>query len=98
MATQVVKQLSSTLQTLTGYAKQATDALSKFFGWDTNNQTATAIGSASTEAKSLAKSADKSTDSLKKTEKTAQKLQNSLAGFDELNVLSIDNTDDSNDC
>ena len=97
VATQVVKQLSSALQTLTGYAKQATDALSKFFGWDTNNQTATAIGSASTEAKSLAKSADKSTDSLKKTEKTAQKLQNSLAGFDELNVLSIDNTDDSND-
>lgn len=97
VATQVVKQLSSALQTLTGYAKQATDALSKFFGWDTNNQTATAIGSASTEAKSLAKSADKSTDSLKKTEKTAKKLQNSLAGFDELNVLSIDNTDDSND-
>lgn len=97
VATQVAKQLSSALQTLTGYAKQATDELSKFFGWDTNNQTATAINSASTEAKSLAKSADKSTDSLKKTEKTAKKLQNSLAGFDELNVLSIDNTDDSND-
>lgn len=97
VATQVVKQLSSALQTLTGYAKQATDALSKFFGWDTNNQTATAINSASTEAKSLAKSADKSTDSLKKTEKTAKKLQNSLAGFDELNVLSVDNADDSND-
>lgn len=89
VATQVVKQLSSALQTLTGYAKQATDAMAQFFGWDTS-ATANAISAASDSANSLA-------DSIEDTEKAAKKLQNRLSGFDELNVLSSTSSDDNED-
>lgn len=88
VATQIVKKLTTALQTLTAYAEQASNAVSKFFGWNTGEETANAISSASDSASSLADSADSSTESIEETEKAAKKLQNRLSGFDELNVLS----------
>ncbi len=64
VATQVVKRLSSALATLTEYAKGAVESLSKVFGWDTGNNTASNIKSASDSAKSLTNTADDSSKSL----------------------------------
>lgn len=95
VATQAVKKLTSAMQTLTVYAEQASNAISKFFGWDTGKETANAISSASDNASSLADSANSSTENIKETEKAAKKLQNRLSGFDELNVLSQDDSNSS---
>lgn len=88
VATQVVKRLSSALATLTEYAKGAVESLSKVFGWDTGNNTASNIQSASDSAKSLTDTADDSSKSLDNVQKSSEKAKNSVAGFDKLNVIT----------
>ena len=88
VATQVVKRLSSALAALTEYAKGAVESLSKVFGWDTGNNTASNIKSASDSAKSLTDTADDSSKSLDNVQKSSEKAKRSVAGFDKLNVLS----------
>lgn len=88
VATQVVKRLSSALATLTEYAKGAVESLSKVFGWDTGNNTASNIKSASDSAKSLTDTADDSSKSLDNVKKSSEKAKNSVADFDKLNVIT----------
>lgn len=88
VATQVVKRLSSALATLTEYAKGAVESLSKVFGWDTGNNTASNIKYASDSAKSLTDTADDSSKSLDNVQKSSEKAKNSVAGFDKLNVIT----------
>ena len=95
VATQVVKQLSSALSTLTEYAKGAVESLSQVFGWDTSNNTANNIKSAADSAQSLTDTADDSSKSLDNVQKSSEKAKRSVAGFDKLNILS--NSDSSSD-
>lgn len=95
VATQVVKRLSSALATLTEYAKGAVESLSKVFGWDTGNNTASNIKSASDSAKSLTDTADDSSKSLDNVQKSSEKAKRSVAGFDKLNVLSSSDSSSS---
>ena len=89
VATQAVKHLTSALQTLTGYAQQAVNAMYEVFGWK-KDDTANAITAVSD-------SADSATESIEKTTEANEKLKNSLAGFDKLNVLSQDDSNSSED-
>ena len=90
VATQVVKNLSSVLQKLTEYAKQATNALSKVFGWDFGKDNSNSAVS------DIADSTETLTENLDEADKSAKKLQKNLAGIDKLNVLGKeDTTDDS---
>ena len=95
VATQVVKRLSSALATLTEYAKGAVESPSKVFGWDTGNNTASNIKSASDSAKSLTDTADDSSKSLDNVQKSSEKAKRSVAGFDKLNVLSSSDSSSS---
>lgn len=95
VATQVVKGLSSALSTLTEYAKSAVESLSKVFGWDTGNSTASNIKSASDSAQKLTTKADDSSKSLNKVKDSSEKAKRSVAGFDKLNVLSSTNSSSS---
>lgn len=97
VATQVVKRLSSALATLTEYAKGAVESLSKVFGWDTGNNTASNIKSASDSAKSLTDTADGSSKSLDNVQKSSEKAKRSVAGFDKLNVLSSTDSSSKSD-
>lgn len=97
VATQVVKRLSSALATLTEYAKGAVESLSKVFGWDTGNNTASNIKSASDSAKSLTNTADDSSKSLDNVQKSSEKAKRSVAGFDKLNVLSSTDSSSKSD-
>lgn len=97
VATQVVKRLSSALATLTEYAKGAVESLSKVFGWDTGNNTASNIKSASDSAKSLTDTADDSSKSLDNVQKSSEKAKRSVAGFDKLNVLSSTDSSSKSD-
>lgn len=90
VATQVVKNLSSALQKLTEYAKQATNALSKVFGWDFGKD------NSSSAVSDIADSTETLTENFDEADKSAKKLQKNLAGIDKLNVLSSDDTTDDN--
>lgn len=95
VATQVVKNLSSALQKLTEYAKQATNALSKVFGWDFGKDNSNSAVS------DIADSTETLTENLDEADKSAKKLQKNLAGIDKLNVLGqekeSDNTEQKTD-
>lgn len=95
IATTVVKQLTGALQQLTVYAKTATEALGKLFGIDMSDLD-TSASSTSASMSEVADGADESTDNIKKTTKAAEKLKKTVAGFDQLNILS-DNSDSSDD-
>lgn len=79
VATQAVKALTERLQILTEYAKQAGNAIGEVFGWKKDE--------ASKAMSSVSDSADSATKSINETTKANEKLKNSLAGFDKLNVL-----------
>ncbi|MEE0060339.1 MAG: hypothetical protein UE295_05880, partial [Acutalibacteraceae bacterium] len=81
VATTVVQKLSSALQVLTAHAKTAVDAMYKVFGWKKESGTANALSSVTGDA-------DTATDSIEATTKANEKLKQSLAGFDKLNVMS----------
>ena len=89
VATQIVKNLSSALQTLTEYARQTTNALSKVFGWDLgNDNSAMAISNVADSTEAL-------TENLDEADKSAKKLQKNLAGFDKLNILNSEEQESS---
>lgn len=90
VATNIVKQLSSALETLTQYANNAMSALSEVFGWNLGNSTS------STSVSGIAVGADTATESLEEMEEQAKEVEKRLAGFDKLNVLNEDK-DNSND-
>lgn len=90
VATQVVKNLSSALQKLTEYAKQATNALSKVFGWDFGKDNSNSAVS------DIADNTETLTENLDEADKSAKKFQKNLAGIDKLNVLGKEDTTDDN--
>lgn len=92
-ATAVVKKLTEALQQLTAYAKTAAQALSKLFGWDISDMV-TDTGKAADKINNLTENADNGTESLKKTAKAAEKLKKTVAGFDQLNILSSEDSED----
>lgn len=96
IATAVVKKLTAGLQQLTVYAKTATQALSKLFGWDMSSVSSD-TGAAADSVKNIAESADSGADSLGKTTKAAEKLKKTVAGFDQLNILSAEQETGSSD-
>ncbi len=86
IAVPAVKRLTDSLTFLTEKARSAVNALSKIFGWETDNsETVSANISTSVEEQ------DELTESVKETVKTQKK---SLAGFDEMNILA-DNSEKS---
>lgn len=89
-ATVIVQNLTSAIQTLTEYAKMASNALSEMFGWGGNNAVAASVSSAANSTGALSSSAAESTDNLNKSTKAAEKLKKAVAGFDQLNILSAD--------
>ena len=95
-ATAVVKKLTSALQQLTVYAKSATQEMAKLFGWDMSD-VSSAGAAASDSMSGVSDSADDSTDSIKATTKAAEKLKKTVAGFDQLNILSSEKDDGSED-
>lgn len=96
IATTVVKQLTGALQQLTVYAKTATEALGKLFGIDMSDLD-TSASSISASMNEVADGADESTNNIKKTTKAAEKLKKTVAGFDQLNILSDNSDSDSED-
>lgn len=97
-ATAIVQNLTSAIQTLTEYAKMASNALSEMFGWGGNNAVAASVSSAANYTGALSSSAAESTDNLNKSTKAAEKLKKAVAGFDQLNILSADtDTSESDD-
>lgn len=95
-ATVIVQNLTSAIQTLTEYAKMASNALSEMFGWGGNNAVTASVSSAANSAGALSSSTAESTDNLNKSTKAAEKLKKAVAGFDQLNILSAD-TSESDD-
>ncbi len=89
-ATAIVQNLTSAIQTLTEYAKMASNALSEMFGWGGNNAVTASVSSAANSTGALSSSAAESTDNLNKSTKAAEKLKKAVAGFDQLNILSAD--------
>ena len=89
-ATVIVQNLTSAIQTLTEYAKMASNALSEMFGWGGNNAVTASVSSAANSTGALSSSAAESTDNLNKSTKAAEKLKKAVAGFDQLNILSAD--------
>ena len=97
-ATAIVQNLTSAIQTLTEYAKMASNALSEMFGWGDNNAVTASVSSAANSTGALSSSAAESTDNLNKSTKAAEKLKKAVAGFDQLNILSADtDTSESDD-
>ena len=90
VATAIVQNLTSAIQTLTEYAKMASNALSEMFGWGGNNAVTASVSSAASSAGALSSSTAESTDNLNKSTKAAEKLKKAVAGFDQLNILSAD--------
>lgn len=91
VATQVVKGLSSALQTLTTYAQHAINTMAELFGWELDNSNISTSG-----VDIVAEGADTVTESLEETEEQAKKLEKRLSGFDELNVLDSDEGESDN--
>lgn len=97
-AVTVIKQITSAIQTLTEYAKMASNALGEMFGWSNNNSISTSISSATDSANALSSSTSDTTNNLNDSTKAAEKLKKAVAGFDQLNILSADtDTSESDD-
>lgn len=75
-------------------AQKFKDFTAQVFGYST--ATSNATSSAVSDMSDLASQADSSTSEIEKTSEAAEDLQKSLAGFDELNVMS-DTSDNSSD-
>lgn len=94
-ATTIIQNITSAIQTLTEYAKMASSALGELFGWGSNNTISATVSGAADSAGALSDSTADSTDNLKKSTKAAEKLKKTVAGFDQLNILSS-GTDEGN--
>lgn len=93
-ATAIVKQLTAALQKLTVYAKSATQEMAKLFHWDMSD--ISSAGSAAADSmSSFSDNAGDGTESINATTKAAEKLKKTVAGFDQLNILSSSDDDSS---
>lgn len=90
-ATAGVKKLTSAIQRLTAYAKSATQEMAKLFGWDLS-ETASNISESSGN---MSEKTAESEENLNAAAKAAEKLKKTVAGFDQLNILSADEEDNS---
>lgn len=88
VTTKAVKALTAAIQKLTVYVKTAVKAISDMFGLQMNDS-ADSIAAISDNADSASEAVDNTTDSVKK-------LKKATAGFDQLNILSSDNSDNAN--
>ena len=86
----VIQQITSAIQTLSEYAKIATDALSELFGWGGADEGPVESVAASTQttAAAISESADNQKELTKETKKTSEAAKNGVASFDKLNILS----------
>jgi len=89
IATAAVKKLTSALQQLTAYAKTATQAMSKLFGWDISD-IVNNTGKTANNIDLLAQNSENSSKNLNENVKAAEKLKKAVAGFDQLNILSAE--------
>lgn len=97
-ATAVVQKITSAIQTLTEYAKAASNALGELFGWNLGGDTASSVASVAVSAGDLSDNTATATDNLNASTKAAEKLKKAVAGFDQLNILSTDtDTGESDD-
>lgn len=95
-ATAVVKKLTAALQKLTEYAKTATQEMAKLFNWDLSEVTSSG-NSAAQSISSIAENAGEGTENINAAAKAAEKLKKTVAGFDQLNILSSDDDSGSTD-
>lgn len=94
VAVTVIKQITLAIQTLTSYAKMASNALGELFGWNSNNSISASISSATDSTNALLSSTSDTTDNLNASTEAAEKLKKTVAGFDQLNILKT-NTSES---
>ena len=81
----VLTPVVKVLNTVLSYIISIANAISKVFG---GSGISSSVGSASDSAKDLSAGAGSTADNLNKANSSAKKLKKTLAGFDELNVLS----------
>lgn len=93
IATNFINQLTTAIQKLTVYAESAIGALSKLFNFGIEGKAVSSVISDTTNSVSdLSSDTDVLSDNMSDTAKSAEKIKKSLAGFDQLNILSGDNT------
>lgn len=88
IATKGVKALTAAIQKLTVYAKTAVKAISDMFGLQMSDSV-DSMAAMSDTADSASEAIDDTTDAVKK-------LKKATAGFDQLNILSSDKSDNTN--
>ena len=96
----IIKNITSAIQTLTEAASQATKALSELFGWDLSEaeNTGGAISSVAADtAEDVSEAEEEAREDIEDTVKAQKKAQNQLAGFDNLNILSMPEDDEEDD-
>ena len=91
MTTNAVKSLTSAIQSLTVYAKSAVKTVSEMFGLKINDDINTSVNAIS----DISESADNGTESINDTTNAVKKLKKATAGFDQLNILSSDKSDNT---
>ena len=94
----IVKGITSAIQTLTSAASEATKVLADLFGWDLSEaeNTGGAISDiAADTAEDVSEAEEEAQDDIENTVKAQKKAQGQLMGFDNLNVLSMPEDDDS---
>lgn len=96
----IIQNITSAIQSLTEAASEATKALADLFGWDLSEaeNTGGAISDiAADTAEDVSEAEEEAQDDIEKTVKAQKKAQGQLAGFDNLNVLTMPKDDDSED-
>ncbi|MDE7390208.1 MAG: hypothetical protein K2M82_04625 [Lachnospiraceae bacterium] len=94
----IMKNITSAIQSLTTAAGEATTALAELFGWDLSEaeNTSGAIANiAESTADSVSDAEEQAQNDIEDTVKAQKKAQGQLAGFDNLNVLSMSEEDES---
>lgn len=96
----IVKGITSAIQTLTSAASEATKVLADLFGWDLSEaeDTGSAISSVAADtAEDVSEAEEEAQEDIEDTVKAQKKAQGQLAGFDNLNVLSLPEEEESSD-
>lgn len=96
----IVNGITSAIQTLTSAASEATKVLADLFGWDLSEaeNTGSAISSVAADtAEDVSEAEEEAQEDIEDTVKAQKKAQGQLAGFDNLNVLSLPEEEESSD-
>lgn len=96
----VIQNITSAIQSLTSAASEATKALADLFGWDLSEaeDTGSAISSVAADtAEDVSEAEEEAQEDIEDTVKAQKKAQGQLAGFDNLNVLSMPDEDNDSD-